>query len=198
MGDELPRILEERELLASDQFRVQQRHLEFADGQRRHYERLPAVGAEAVMVVALDPQGDLLLVREYAAGLHRWQLSLPKGSTAPGETLEAAAQRELREETGCGAATLVYLRRLLLAPSHMAFSIHVVLAMDLYAAPLTAPEPLAPVCERWPLARLGALLARPDFDEARALAALLLARERLRAGPPYVSSTTPATALAYS
>jgi ADP-ribose pyrophosphatase len=56
----------------------------------------------------LDPE-TVLLVRQYryvARGVY-WEM--PTGGVHPGESLEAAAQRELREEVGYTAARLVPL-----------------------------------------------------------------------------------------
>lgn len=56
--------------------------------------RVPCVG-----VVILDDERRLLLVlRGYAPSAGRW--SIPGGRVQPGETLEQAAVREAREETG--------------------------------------------------------------------------------------------------
>jgi 8-oxo-dGTP diphosphatase len=56
--------------------------------------RVPCVG-----VVVLDRLGRLLVVRRgHAPSAGRW--SIPGGRVEPGETLEVAAVREAREETG--------------------------------------------------------------------------------------------------
>ena len=45
----------------------------------------------------------MLLVREYAAGVHRYELGLVKGRIDAGESPVEAANRELMEEAGYGA-----------------------------------------------------------------------------------------------
>ncbi len=45
----------------------------------------------------------VLLVREYAAGMHRYELGLVKGGSMPA-TPEQAADRELKEEAGFARA----------------------------------------------------------------------------------------------
>ena len=56
--------------------------------------RVPCVG-----VVMLDGRGRLLVIRRgHAPSAGRW--SIPGGRVEPGETLEVAAVREAREETG--------------------------------------------------------------------------------------------------
>lgn len=175
----LPTVLARREVARSRLFRIEQLDLEFANGARRTYERLPDTGHRAVMVVAVTDDDQVLLIREYMAGFHAYAWTLPKGAVDAGETVEAAADRELKEEAGHGARRLEVLKTLSVAPGHMGYSQTVVLARDLYAERLPGDEPEPLAVRRWPLADIDALFARPDFDEARAIAALHLARTRL-------------------
>ena len=160
-------------------FAIEELELRFANGARRVYERLPGFGRPAVMVVALNDANEVMLIREYAAGFHENQLTLPKGAAEAGESLEQAADRELKEEVGFGARRIEWLKQLNLSPGHMGFTIHVLLARDLYPERLPADEPEPPEVVPWPLTRLDELVSRPDFAEARAIAALYLLRQRL-------------------
>jgi len=157
-------------------FRVEELDLRFANGVERTYERLPAGGPPAVIVVALNPLGELVLIREYCAGFHEMQLTLVKGAAEGAESLEQAANRELMEEAGFGARSIRFLKRLNLAPGHMGFTINVLLATDLYEARLPADEPEPPEVITWPATRLDDLIHGEAFCEARAIAALCLAR----------------------
>ena len=168
---ELPRVVRSADVGRSRLFRIEELLLEFSNGVQRTYERLPAGGRQAIIVVALDHDNNLQLIKEYAAGVHRYQLTLPKGTSESGETLEQAANRELREEIGLGARRLTYLRELNLAPGHMGFTIHVILAQDLYPAPLQGDEPEELQLVLWPLDAVEQLYDCTEFDEARAIAA---------------------------
>jgi len=192
---ELPRVVRTTEVGRSRLFRIEALAMEFSNGVQRTYERLPARGRQAIIVVALDNENNLQLIKEYAAGMHRYQLTLPKGTTESDETLEQAANRELREEIGLGANQLTYLRQLNLAPGHMGFTIHVILAQDLYPAPLQGDEPEELQLVPWPLAAVEQLYDCEEFDEARALAALHLAVRRIARGAPFANTaTSPMTA----
>lgn len=57
----------------------------------------------AVGVVALDEQDRVLLVGQYRYPLNIYSWEIPEGGAAAGEDVLAAAQRELREETGYAA-----------------------------------------------------------------------------------------------
>ena len=172
----LPEIIATETLATTRFFKIEALDLRFSNGVERRYERLPAGGAEGVIVVAVNAQNELLLIREYAAGFHEMQLTLPKGLVEPEESLEAAASRELAEEVGFAAERAEFIKRLTLAPGHMGFAINVVVATDLYPKQLQGDEPEPIELVPWPLQRLDELLSSEEFCEARAIAALVLCR----------------------
>ena len=161
-------------------YRMEHLDLEFDNGERRRYERLHGRGHGAVIVVPLLDDDTVLLVREYAAGVHRYELGLVKGRIDAGETPLQAADRELKDEAGYGARSLQVLRSLSLAPSYMSQQTHMVLARDLYPERLPGDEPEELEVVPWKLARLHELILRDDFSEGRSIAALFIAREWLQ------------------
>ena len=161
-------------------YRLERLDLEFSTGERRRYERLHARGHGAVAVVPLLDAETVLLVREYAAGVHRYELGLVKGRMDAGETPAQAANRELMEEAGYGAHDLQVLRSLSLAPTYMSHQTHVVLARDLYPQRLAGDEPEPLELVPWKLADLGQLILQEDFSEGRTIAALFIVREWLQ------------------
>ena len=180
---EKPRILASRLMARSRIFCIEAIELEFANGTRVEYERLVASGQGAVLIVPLlDPQ-TVLLIREYAAGSERYELSLPKGRIENGEDILEAANREIMEEIGYGSHSLSLLTELSVAPGYMSHRTHIVLARDLYPRRLPGDEPEEIEVVPWPLNAIDALLEREDFSEARSLAALYLTRERLARNP---------------
>jgi ADP-ribose diphosphatase len=159
---------------------VEELDLEFSNGERRRYHRLKAQGPGAVVVVPLIDDETVLLVREYAAGTHRYELGLVKGRMDEGETAAQAADRELKEEAGYGARRIDVLRPLSLAPTYMTHQSWLVLARDLYAEKLPGDEPEELDVVPWKLDKLDELMLREDFSEGRSLAALFIAREWMK------------------
>ena len=56
--------------------------------------------ADAVSIVPITRDGNLVLIREFRYPLNSWVVGLPAGLVEPGEDLAVAVDRELREETG--------------------------------------------------------------------------------------------------
>jgi len=160
-------------------FRRERLDLEFSNGERREFQRLHGRGHGAVVVVPLIDDETVLLVREYAAGVHRYELGLVKGRIDAGETALEAANRELKEEAGYGARELHMIRQLSLAPTYMSQQTTLVLARGLYPERLPGDEPEELEVVPWRLDALHALTMREDFSEGRCIAALYVAREWL-------------------
>jgi ADP-ribose diphosphatase len=158
-------------------YQLERMELEFSNGERRRYERLKTRGHGAVIIAAIPEPGVVLLIREYAAGVHRYELGLPKGRMDAGETILDAANRELKEEVGFGAHKLTHLRSITLAPTYMNHEIHLVLAEDLYPEKLIGDEPEPLEVVPWKLADLDQIMLRDDCSEGRSLAALFIVRE---------------------
>lgn len=163
-------------------YRMERLDLEFSNGERRRYERLHGRGHGAVVVVPMLDDDTVLLVREYAAGVHRYELGLVRGRIDEGESPEQAADRELQEEAGYGARSLHVLRSLSLAPSYMSHQTHLVIARELYPQRLPGDEPEELEVIPWRLDALHELVLREEFSEGRAIAALFIAREWLQHG----------------
>ncbi len=175
MQRKVPIIHQQTVIAETRQFRIEALELEFSNGQCRYYERLARNGnSGAVLVVPMIDRDTVLLVREYAAGLHRYELGLPKGKVDAGEALLAATNRELKEEIGFGAKRLQHVQTLSLAPGYLEHTIEVILAEELYPEKLSGDEPEELDVVPWKLSEIDRLLATGECSEARSIAALFL------------------------
>lgn len=77
-------------------------------------------GFPGVAVLPILPSGRIVLNLNYRHATRSWELELPRGGVGSQESMEAAALRELKEETGMVASSLILLGQI--APDSGALS----------------------------------------------------------------------------
>jgi len=174
-----PTVLKRRRVARTHLFQVEQLDLQFSNGVERTYERLASSDFGSVAIVAVTAEGNVILVQEYGAGVDDYQWGVPKGAIDRGETRLLAANRELQEEAGFGAHSLVYLKNIHPSPSYMERSIDILCATNLYRAELTGDEPKVMATMEWPLHQIAELLLRDDISDAMSIAALFIVQDYL-------------------
>ena len=136
---------------------------------------------DAACVLAVTPQRDVLLVRQFRAAARRRILEVPAGLLdVEGEDPSSCAARELLEETGYRHASMELMTRVHPSPGFSTELIHVFLAT-------TDPMPEAPPEEGIELVCLPLAEAVVDaragrIEDAKTALALLLADARTGAG----------------
>lgn len=177
-----PQILGTQTLAKTRLFHIEQLDLRFTNGVETRFERLIGSPQGAVLIVPMLDDDTFLLVCEYAAGIDRYELSLPKGRIEKDEAILSAANREIMEEVGYGAHHLHHLTTFSLAPGYLGHFTHVVIARDLYPQQVAGDEPEPLEVIPWRMSNLNQLIGRDDCTEARSIAALFMAREYLGNG----------------
>ncbi|RDJ20998.1 NUDIX hydrolase [Bosea caraganae] len=130
-----------------------------------------------VHVVALTDADELVLVRQYRHGAGAMVLELPGGcADAADADMEAAARRELLEETGFGAAEVRHVTTLFPNPATQSNRLHIMLATGLRreAAQSLDPGEDGLTIELLPLAEVLAGLQNGLIGQAMHVAGLLL------------------------
>lgn len=171
---EPPKIKRTKLIAQTRIFGVEEMELEFSNGVFRIYERLKAGKHGAVMILPLLDKDTMLLIKEYAAGVERYELAFPKGLVDAGESSEQAANRELQEEVGYAANHLKVLRKVSLAPGYLSHQMDIVVAEGLYPSKLEGDEPEPIEVVEWKISDMDKLLEVEEFSEARSIAALYL------------------------
>jgi ADP-ribose pyrophosphatase len=97
------------------------------------------VGLTVGVVPFVDPER-VLLVRQFRHLARGDSWELPGGGGLPGETPEAAAQRELREEGGYRAGRLTFLTRFLPSAAYLDETAHCFIGEELVADPLASDD----------------------------------------------------------
>ncbi|MFA5983638.1 MAG: ADP compounds hydrolase NudE [Methylococcaceae bacterium] len=177
-----PTIVNKTVIASSRLFQIESLDLVFSNGIQRNYERLArASRGGAVLIIPMLDTETVLLVREYSAGVHRYELGLPKGKTDLNESFFEAANRELKEEIGFGANNLHHLSSFSIAPSYLEHMTEIIIAQDLYPEKLPGDEPEELEVIPWKLSNINQLLATGECTEARSIAALFMALEYFKA-----------------
>jgi ADP-ribose diphosphatase len=177
-----PTVKSRRQITHTGVFHIEEMELEFSNGQQRHYQRIVGSEQGAVLAVPLLNPETVLLIREYAAGMDRYELAFPKGHIEQGEDPLTAANREIQEEVGYGARRLEHISSFTIAPGYLGHTTHIVLASDLYRQSLEGDEPESIEVVPWKLSAFNDLLLRNDFTEARSIAALFMVRDLIANG----------------
>src|SRR4030065_652321 len=121
-------------LLQGRAFAIRRDYLKTPDGRETKLEIIEHGGS--VVIIPIDENGNVLLVRQYRHATGKDLLELPAGTLDEDEDPEVCAAREIREETGMAAGVLTKLGEFYLAPGYSDEFMTVYLATELSHSPL--------------------------------------------------------------
>ncbi|HEX6041549.1 NUDIX hydrolase [Longimicrobium sp.] len=110
-------------------FRARALHVRSPEDGSEHTFHV-ADAPDGVAVIALTADGELVMVEQWRHPVQRVTLELPSGIIDPGESPEAAAVRELREETGYAGGPPERVGCLVLNPSWQTTRVYAVVIRD--------------------------------------------------------------------
>jgi len=137
-----------------------------------------------VAIAAINDKNELILIKQYRTAVKKNLLEIPAGSL---DNLEEApadcAQRELAEETGFKAKTLVKLFEGYLLPGYCNEYMYFFLAQDLFSAPLTPDEDEFIETIPTTFSQAQDLLKNGEIIDAKTVLGILLADTYLKQKP---------------
>lgn len=127
----------------------------------------------AVAVVAIDDNGDFLLVRQYRHAPALELLEIPAGGIDAGETPEDTVRREMQEETGYFPGRIKHLTSLYSAPGYSTELLHFFLATELKPARLVAEDTDEITLLRAPKSEILKMIGDGTIRDGKSVAGLL-------------------------
>ena len=135
----MPKIIKEKSIFKSRLFNIKQAQIEF-NHQILEYEIISGTGQGAVIIVPIIDD-EIIFIREYAAAVDDYMITLPKGKIDKGEELIETANRELQEEVGFKSDNIKLINKIYLAPGYIDHITYVMLATNLTPSYLQGDEP---------------------------------------------------------
>ncbi len=106
----MPKILKKSSLFKSRLFNINEAKIEFSN-EVLNYEIISGTGQGAVLIIPVL-ENNIIFIKEYAAAVDDYMLTLPKGKIDSNETIYEAADRELQEEVGFKSCKINFIKKL--------------------------------------------------------------------------------------
>lgn len=168
------KLIESKQILSARVLNVWLERVKFPDGREVFIEMLKHPGSVAIL--PMDDHGQIWFVRQYRHPAGGLLLELPAGTIDQGETPEATAARELREEIGMSARTLKKVGGFYLAPGYSTEFMSLFMAAGLTPDPLEQDAGEFIRVEKYSVEKVYQMLARGEIVDGKTVAFLGLLR----------------------
>ncbi|HET9909476.1 MAG TPA: NUDIX hydrolase [Anaerolineales bacterium] len=170
-------LIKSETLLQGRVFKIRRDFLRTPEGRETRLEIIEHGGS--VVIVPIDQEGNVIFVRQYRHAAGGDILELPAGTRESNEPHEECAARESREEIGMEAGKLEKVGDFYLAPGYSTEFMAVFIATELKENPLDPDEDEVLEVEKIPAGKVFDLAKAGKIQDAKSLAALLLAKPQL-------------------
>jgi ADP-ribose pyrophosphatase len=142
------------------------------DAEGHSYEREVVVHGGAVVVIPVDADGKIVMVRQWRRPVQKVLLELPAGTLEPDEPPIETAGRELQEEIGYRAAKITPLGGFYSAPGFCTEYLHLFLAENLQESRLDPDAHEVIEVHRYTLDQALDLIEQGEIQDAKSVASL--------------------------
>mgnify|MGYP001821856421 CR=1 FL=1 len=172
-----PRLLTSKSVFEGRVVKLRLDRVDLPNGKIVELEVIRHQGAAAV--VPIDADGRVLMVRQYRHATDGFILEVPAGKLDGGEAPEVCARREVEEETGHRAGSLVPLGWIWTTPGFTDERIWLYLARDLTVTEQRLEDDEVLTVERIPLGDAVERAAGGEIADGKSVCALLRAARLL-------------------
>jgi len=158
-------------------FQVEVKKVELFDGSISNREVVLHNGGATI--VALDDDMNVYLVRQFRSPYEKVLLELPAGKLEKGEDPRACAIRELKEETGMEASSVVSLGEMYATPGYCSEIIHLYLAQGLTHGEGNPDDGEFLQTVKMPLEQAVKMVETNEISDAKTMVALLKTARRV-------------------
>lgn len=170
--------LTRRDIFKTKLFTIKDVDLQYKNGKIKTHQIIEK--PDVSIIVPLTKDGQILFVREYSTAHDEYRLDLPGGKIEPDDTPSDTAIKELQEEIGYKPGKLDELGMLTISPGYITQKSHIFLARELVKSKLEGDEEEELEIVEYPFEKFEELIESGELNEARAIAALYLARKFLK------------------
>lgn len=133
----------------------------------------------AVAIIPIDKEGRIILVEQWRRAIEKITLEIPAGTLDPGESSLTCAQRELQEETGFKANTLIPFGGCFSAPGISSEYVYLYIGKDLVPSQLVADDTDLIDVRTLSLEQASKLIEDGTITDAKTIVGILRYKEQL-------------------
>ena len=130
---------------------------------------------DSIVVVPVDKDNQIVLVKQYRKALEAFLLEAPAGGIEEADTPNDAALRELQEEIGYTSDSIEYMGGFWIAPGFCNEYMHSYIARDLIESQLPPDEDESIEIVSVPISEIPDLIRSGEIEDAKSISALLMA-----------------------
>jgi len=171
--------VETKQIFKGKVFTLQRDRLYFDDHPPHDWDLIVHPGAVAIIPIANN--GNIVLIKQWRRAINKIIYELPAGTLDSGETPLECAKREIQEEIGYKANTIIPFGGLYSAPGFSTEYIHLYIAKDLIKSSLPQDTHEGIDVCHLPLSKILQLIDTNEIDDAKTISGIMRYKRSLDA-----------------